>query len=48
MPPQVTERAYQGRVHERSRALMSAWMDEIARSEAEGRPTGALLPPTTD
>jgi benzoyl-CoA reductase subunit B len=43
MPPQVTERAYQGRVHERSRALMSAWMDEIARSEAEGRPTAALM-----
>jgi benzoyl-CoA reductase subunit B len=43
MPPQVTERAYQGRVHERSRALMSAWMDEIGRSEAEGRATGALM-----
>ena len=43
MPPAVTERAYQGRVHERSRALMSAWMDEIARSEAERRPTAALM-----
>jgi benzoyl-CoA reductase subunit B len=39
----VTERQYQGRVHERSRALMSAWMGELARAEGEGRATGALM-----
>jgi len=43
MPPPVTERAYQGRVHQRSRELMSAWMGEIGRAEAEGRPTAALM-----
>jgi benzoyl-CoA reductase subunit B len=43
MPPQVKERQYQGRTHERSRALMSAWMGELARAEAEGRTTGALM-----
>jgi benzoyl-CoA reductase subunit B len=43
MPPQVTERAYQGKVHERSRALMSAWMGQLARAEKEGVPTGALM-----
>jgi len=43
MPPQVTERAYQGRVHQRSRELMSAWMGELGRAEAEGRPTAALM-----
>jgi benzoyl-CoA reductase subunit B len=41
--PRVTERQYQGRVHERSRQIMSAWMGELARAEAEGRPTGALM-----
>jgi benzoyl-CoA reductase subunit B len=43
MPPQVTERAYQGRVHQRSRELMSAWMAELGQAEAEGRPTAALM-----
>ena len=43
MPPPVTERAYQGRVHQRSRELMSAWMGEIGRAEAEGRATAALM-----
>ena len=39
----VTERAYQGRVHEGSRRLMTAWMGELARAEGEGRVTGALM-----
>jgi benzoyl-CoA reductase subunit B len=39
----VTERQYQGRVHERSRQLMAAWMGELGRAEAEGVPTGALM-----
>ena len=39
----VTERQYQGAVHEQSRRLMSAWMGELARAEAEGVPTGALM-----
>jgi hypothetical protein len=39
----VTERQYQGHVHEHSRRLMSAWMGELGRAEAEGRPTGALM-----
>jgi benzoyl-CoA reductase subunit B len=39
----VTERQYQGRVHEESRALMSAWMAELGRAEAERRPTAALM-----
>ncbi|MBI4638043.1 MAG: 2-hydroxyacyl-CoA dehydratase, partial [Candidatus Rokubacteria bacterium] len=43
MPAQVTERQYQGRVHERSRQLMSAWMAALGRAEAEGVPTGALM-----
>ena len=43
MGAQVTERKYQGRAHERSRQLMSAWMDELGRAEAERRPTGALM-----
>ncbi len=43
MPPLVTERAYQGKVHERSRALMSAWMGQLARAEKEGVATGALM-----
>ena len=41
--PAVTERQYQGRVHERSRQLMSAWMGELSRAETEGRATGALM-----
>jgi benzoyl-CoA reductase subunit B len=41
--PQVTERQYQGRVHEHSRQLMSAWMTELARAEADHRATGALM-----
>jgi benzoyl-CoA reductase subunit B len=43
MAEAVTERQYQGRVHERSRQLMSAWMGELARAEADGVPTGALM-----
>ncbi|MBI2493852.1 MAG: 2-hydroxyacyl-CoA dehydratase [Candidatus Rokubacteria bacterium] len=43
MPAQVTERQYQGKVHEDSRRLMSAWMGELGRAEAEGRPTGAIM-----
>ena len=43
MPPQVTERQYQVRAHARSRKLMSDWMHELARAEADGRPTGALM-----
>ncbi|MBI3454771.1 MAG: 2-hydroxyacyl-CoA dehydratase [Candidatus Rokubacteria bacterium] len=39
----VTERQYQGRVHERSRQLMAAWMAELGGAEAAGRPTGALM-----
>ena len=39
----VTERQYHGRVHEGSRRLMSAWVAELSRAEAEGRPTGALM-----
>lgn len=42
-PASVTERQYQGRVHERSRQLMSAWMGELSRAEAEGQATGALM-----
>jgi benzoyl-CoA reductase subunit B len=43
MPEPVRERQYQGRVHDASRRLMSAWMAELARAESEGRPTGALM-----
>jgi benzoyl-CoA reductase subunit B len=39
----VTERAYQGRVHEESRRLMTEWMGELGRAEREGRVTGALM-----
>ena len=39
----VTERQYQGRIHERSRQLMLDWMRELSRAEAEGRTTGALM-----
>ena len=39
----VTERAYQGRVHEESRRLMTAWMGELGRAEAEKRVTGAIM-----
>jgi benzoyl-CoA reductase subunit B len=41
--PAVTERRYQGRVHESSRRLMTAWMEELARAEAEGQATGAIM-----
>ncbi len=43
MPPEIKERQYQGRSHQRSRELMTAWMGEIGRAEAEGRVTGALM-----
>jgi benzoyl-CoA reductase subunit B len=43
MAQAVTERAYQGRVHEESRRLMTAWMGELARAEAERRVTGAIM-----
>jgi benzoyl-CoA reductase subunit B len=39
----VTERAYQGRVHEESRRLMGDWMAQLGRAEAEGQVTGALM-----
>jgi benzoyl-CoA reductase subunit B len=39
----IGERAYQGKVHEESRRLMSAWMGELGRAEGEGRVTGALM-----
>lgn len=39
----VSERQYQGRVHERSRALMGEWMAQLGRAEAEGVPTAALM-----
>ena len=42
----VTERQYQGRVHEESRALMSAWMAELGRAEAERRPTACRRAPS--
>ncbi len=43
MAPTVTERQYQGRVHEHSRRLMSDWMAALGRAEAEGVPTAALM-----
>lgn len=43
MSAPVTERQYQGKVHERSRALMADWMAALGRAEAEGVPTGALM-----
>ena len=43
MAQPVTERAYQGRVHEDSRRLMTAWMGELGRAEAERRVTGATM-----
>jgi benzoyl-CoA reductase subunit B len=43
MAQPVTERAYQGRVHEESRRLMTAWMGELGRAEAEGQVTGAIM-----
>ena len=39
----VTERQYQGRVHEESRRLMADWMAALGRAEAEGQATGALM-----
>lgn len=39
----VTERQYQGKVHEDSRALMAAWMGELGRAEEEKRPTAAIM-----
>src|SRR6266542_6788093 len=43
MASPVTERQYQGQVHAHSRRLMTAWMDELGRAEAEQRPTGAIM-----
>ncbi|HSE91809.1 MAG TPA: 2-hydroxyacyl-CoA dehydratase family protein [Methylomirabilota bacterium] len=43
MATPVTERQYQGRVHEVSRRLMADWMAQLGRAEAEGVPTGALM-----
>ena len=43
MAQPVTERAYQGRVHEESRRLMTDWMGELGRAEADGRVTGAMM-----
>jgi benzoyl-CoA reductase subunit B len=39
----VTERQYQGIVHQRSRELMADWMGELARAEADGVTTGATM-----
>jgi benzoyl-CoA reductase subunit B len=39
----VTERAYQGRVHAESRRLMTDWMGQLGRAEAEGQVTGAIM-----
>jgi benzoyl-CoA reductase subunit B len=41
--PSVTERQYQGRVHSGSRQLMVDWMRALARAEADGQATGALM-----
>ena len=43
MATAITERQYQGQVHEHSRRLMAAWMQELSRAESEGQPTGALM-----
>ena len=43
MATPVTERQYQGKVHEHSRRLMTAWMGRLSRAEAEGQPTGAIM-----
>ena len=43
MAQPVTERAYQGTVHAESRRLMTAWMEELGRAEAERRITAALM-----
>ncbi|HET9855217.1 MAG TPA: 2-hydroxyacyl-CoA dehydratase family protein [Methylomirabilota bacterium] len=43
MATAVTERQYQGEAHEHSRRLMAAWMQELARAESTGQPTGALM-----
>jgi hypothetical protein len=43
MSEPVAERQYQGAMHARSRELMSAWMAELGRAEAEGVPTAALM-----
>jgi benzoyl-CoA reductase subunit B len=43
MAAQVTERKYQGRVHEQSRELMADWMTQLGRAEAEKQVTGALM-----
>ncbi|MBI1851905.1 MAG: 2-hydroxyacyl-CoA dehydratase [Planctomycetes bacterium] len=37
------DRKYEGGVHEKSRELMSAWMGEVGRAEAEHRATAALM-----
>jgi benzoyl-CoA reductase subunit B len=39
----ITERQYQGKVHHRSRDLMSAWIDQLARANETGEPTGAIM-----
>jgi len=43
MATAVSERQYQGRVHEVSRRLMADWMAQLGRAEAEGVPTGAIM-----
>ena len=43
MATPVAERQYQGQAHEHSRQLMAAWMQELARAESTGQPTGALM-----
>jgi benzoyl-CoA reductase subunit B len=39
----VTERQYQGTVHEHSRRLMADWAAAVGRAEVEGVTTGALM-----
>ena len=39
----TAERQYQGQAHALSRKLMAEWMQDLARADAEGRPTGALM-----
>ncbi|OGK82933.1 MAG: hypothetical protein A2X52_06735 [Candidatus Rokubacteria bacterium GWC2_70_16] len=43
MPPKVTERQYQGQVHEQSRRLMADWTAALSRAEAERQPTAAIM-----
>ncbi|MBI2837946.1 MAG: 2-hydroxyacyl-CoA dehydratase [Acidobacteria bacterium] len=39
----AAERQYQGVVHERSREIMSAWYDDLARAAKTGEPSACLM-----